>query len=370
MKIPFFSFEGVPTEVSQMWDTAIKSVINDGKFVLGEHVEEFERKWARYLGVNFAVGVGNGFDALVISLKTLGIGPGDLVAVPSHTFIATWLAIDAIGATPIGIDCCENGLMNLEILETSKLRFAAVVPVHMHGQLVHMDRLMTWANKNEVFVVEDCAQAHGANTSGKKAGSWGHISAYSFYPTKNLGALGDAGAVVTDNAEYAEKASRLANYGSSRSKKYEFIDTGINSRMDSIQASILTHNLVNLDHWNARRRGIAKEYDKFSQDLGIRYLRATEDSVYHHYIVFSKKRDLTRNLLSKLNVVTEIHYPETAERTYMRIKYDKHDFNSSSTAEKFCSEALSLPIYPWMTEESLSYVIRCLQNSEVLDSFF
>ena len=200
--VPYFSFDNVPVSLKNQWQVAFSEVVEDGQFIGGKFVEKFEKEWAEYLGTNFCVGVANGYDALVLSLKALGIMPGDYVAVPAHTFMATWLAVSAVGAEPIGIDCDENGLIDLSILESCKINLSAVIPVHMHGQMVDMSRLMNWATENHVRVIEDCAQAHGAEIYGKKAGTWGDIGAFSFYPTKNLGGLGDAGAVTTsDNAD-------------------------------------------------------------------------------------------------------------------------------------------------------------------------
>ena len=243
MKIPFFSLTDIPAEIKAGWSNAINETISSGRFIGGNEVQNFESNFADYLDVKNVIGVGNGYDALVIALKALGIGNGDRVAVPAHTFMATWLAVAAVGAEPIGIDCDKNGLLDLNLLEDLSPRPNAVIPVHMHGAMVDMERLVTWANKFNVYIVEDCAQAHGAIQKGKKAGSWGDISAFSFYPTKNLGALGDAGAVVTSNSELAVKSRAYANYGSSVRNKYEYEQLGINSRLDSIQAGILNFNL-------------------------------------------------------------------------------------------------------------------------------
>ena len=199
MEIDFFSYKSAPADLKKEWQLAISEVIDSGQFIGGAAVSNFENEWSQYLGIGHAVGVGNGYDALVIALKALEIGAGDFVAVPSHTFIATWLAVDAVGATPIGIDCDASGLMDLDLLDKESVLFSAVIPVHMHGQMIDMQQLMNWARKNNTKVIEDCAQAHGASIHGKKSGTWGDIGAFSFYPTKNLGAIGDAGALVTDN---------------------------------------------------------------------------------------------------------------------------------------------------------------------------
>jgi dTDP-4-amino-4,6-dideoxygalactose transaminase len=343
-------------------------VIADGKFILGESVSKFEKAWADYLEVKSAVGVANGFDALVLSLKALGIGAGDLVAVPSHTFIATWLAVKAVGAQPLGIDCTRDGLMNIAALESSKYKFSATIPVHMHGQLVEMDRLMEWARYSKSLVVEDCAQAHGAETSGKKAGSWGHVSAFSFYPSKNLGALGDAGAVVTNDKNVAERISRMANYGNSRQDKYRIVETGINSRLDTLQASILLVNMKHLEHWNMARKQIAEIYQKTCQDLEIAFLKPENESVYHHFVMFSSNRELTRRKLSEKGVGTEIHYPEVAELAYSRIDQSYKVSNFPHNAFWISQHAISLPIFPWMTPSQIAQVCESLSDTVIVKS--
>lgn len=367
MKIPYFTFVGAPNNILNEWTKSIQSVIAEGKFVLGDPVHKFELEWAEFLGVNHAVGVANGFDALVLSLKTLGIGAGDIVAVPSHTFAATWFAVDAVGAMPFGIDCGADGLMDLDILESLEIQFTAVIPVHMHGQLVEMSRVQKWAQKNGVHIIEDCAQAHGAEINGKKAGSWGAISAYSFYPTKNLGALGDAGAIVTNNDDYAERARLLSNYGCSRSRKYQYREIGINSRLDSIQAALLSVNLGHLKEWNQARKEIAKIYDQVCDNAGIRYLRQNEGSVYHHYLIFSNNRDKTIKELLKLGIQTDIHYPEPAEKTFLRIK-NRNFENCCPKAMDFTASVISIPLYPWISDENIEYVQNALLNSQVVRS--
>lgn len=366
MTIPFFSFDGIPSSIKEEWKQVFESTITGGRFILGESVRQFEEAWADYLEVESAISVGNGFDALVLSLKALGIGSGDLVAVPSHTFIATWLAVKAVGAQPIGIDCTRDGLIDVAALEASKYKFSAVIPVHMHGQLVDMDRLMQWAKFSESLVIEDCAQAHGAERSGKKAGSWGHASAYSFYPSKNLGALGDAGAVVTNDRNVAERVSRMANYGNSRQDKYRIVEFGINSRLDTLQASILLTNLKYLESWNVARRKIAESYRKICENLEIPFLKPKHDSVYHHFIVFSKNRELTRRTLLKKGVETEIHYPEVAELAYSRIDQNYKISNFPHNASWISQHAISLPIFPWMTASQLEQVCISLSDKETL----
>jgi dTDP-4-amino-4,6-dideoxygalactose transaminase len=367
-KVDFFSFKDAPDSLKEEWKVATREVIDSGQFIGGPYVSKFEEEWADYLGAKHVIGVGNGFDAIVVALKILGIGVGDHVAVPSHTFVATWLAVGAVGATPVGIDCNASGLMDIDLLQSSKFKFSAVIPVHMHGQMVDMPRLITWANTNGVKVIEDCAQAHGARIDGKLAGTWGDFGAFSFYPTKNLGALGDAGSLVTNDAKLASDVRSYINYGSVPGNKYEYQFNGINSRLDPVQAAVLSINLRYLDSWNARRKEIANIYNKNLHKLGIKTLMIESNSVYHHFIVESENRDRTRALLDSMEIKTEIHYPECAEISYNKFK-GNYIAGEIENASKLSSKTLSLPISPWMRDESLEFVITSLSNAEVLDSF-
>lgn len=366
-KIDFFSFRDAPESLRQEWRSATNRVIESGYFIGGPEVDQFESEWAKYLGVDHAIGVGNGYDAIVVGLKILGVGKGDFVAVPNHTFVATWLAVGAVGATPIGIDCDSSGLMDLNELEKNQSNFSAVLPVHMHGQMVDMPRLVKWAALKNVKIIEDCAQAHGAQINGKLAGTWGDFGAFSFYPTKNLGALGDAGSLVTDDATLASNARSYVNYGSVPGNKYQYQFHGINSRLDPIQAALLSVNLKYLDLWNSRRREIASTYSNIFEKVGIRTLPIVRDSVFHHYIVLSENRDSTRKLLEKAGIKTEIHYPETAELSFKKFNLNltkQPETNASALANK----TLSIPISPWMSEANVLMVTKTLTSDEVLES--
>ena len=368
-KVEFFSFKDAPDSLREEWNAATREVIDSGQFIGGPYVSKFESEWAKYLGVNHAIGVGNGYDAIVVALKILGIGEGDLVAVPSHTFVATWLAVGAVGATPVGIDCNASGLMDVDLLQSHKSKFSAVIPVHMHGQMVDMPKLVSWAIANGIKVIEDCAQAHGARIDGKLAGTWGDFGAFSFYPTKNLGALGDAGALVTDDGKLASNARSYVSYGSVPGNKYEYQFNGINSRLDPIQAAVLSVNLKYLDVWNIRRKEIAKIYGEKLQIPGIKILKTESNSVFHHFIVESENRDVSRKLLDLIGVKTEIHYPECAEISYGKFKKD-HVTGDLKNASRLSSKTLSLPISPWISDESLEFVINSLSNKEVVGTFF
>jgi dTDP-4-amino-4,6-dideoxygalactose transaminase len=368
-KVEFFTFKDAPETLKSEWGVAIGEAIDLGVFIGGPLVSKFESEWAHYLGVKHAIGVGNGYDAIVVALRVLGVGPGDLVAVPCHTFIATWLAVDAVGATPVGIDCNQYGLMDLEELESLSVDFSAVIPVHMHGQMVDMPRLKIWADENNVKIVEDCAQAHGARINGRLAGTWGDFGAFSFYPTKNLGAIGDAGSLVTNDESLATKARSFVNYGSIPGNKYEYQFHGINSRLDPIQAAVLSINLRNLDSWNIRRQEIAQVYMNSLKASGINFLPIERDSVFHHFVLFSENRDVTRKLLETAGVKTEIHYPESAKRSFN--KFQEYDLPEPQTnASNFARTTLSIPISPWMSDSAVHTVIDAVLSAKMRDSFF
>ena len=368
MKVDFFTFSSAPKELKLDWQEAISKVLDLGQFIGGSSVTAFENEWSEYLRIDHTIGVGNGYDALVIALKALDVRPGDYVAVPSHTFIATWLAVDAVGAIPVGIDCDSNGLMDLNFLEMESIIFSVVISVHMHGQMVDMQRLMKWAKKQNIKVIEDCAQAHGAEIYGKKSGTWGDIGAFSFYPTKNLGAIGDAGAIVTNNEEIAARARSIANYGSAPNNKYIYQYLGVNSRLDPIQAAVLSVNIKYLNSWNESRRLIANKYSSGLREIGIPLFLPTAESVFHHYISISENRTTTRSLLKNQGITTEIHYPVSAEDNYQNIKKINSNRNSPK-ARELSQRILSLPISPWLKDTEIDYVLDQISLESIRRSF-
>jgi dTDP-4-amino-4,6-dideoxygalactose transaminase len=368
LEIEYFNFTSAPKVLISEWKSAISKVIESGIFIGGPVVSKFESEWSQYLGIEYTVGVGNGYDALLIALKSLDIGPGDFVAVPNHTFVATWLAVDAVGAVPVGIDCDSRGLMDLSLLEGEKVEFKAVIPVHIHGQMVDMQRLMDWARKHNVKVIEDCAQSHGAEIHSKKSGTWGDIGVFSFYPTKNLGGLGDAGAIVTAHEYLAKRSRSISNYGAIPASKYKYQYLGVNSRMDPIQAAILSINIKYLDAWNAVRRNLAKKYSDGLMDLGIKPFSASSESIFHHYIVFSENRDLSKTLLLSQGIKTETHYPKSAQNNYSRLKSPTL-VERKSNAETFAEKTLSLPLTQWMSEKEIYYVLSQISSERTRRSF-
>lgn len=365
MIVPFFGFNDVPGSVLEEWVTAVERVLRSGIFIGGSEVELFEKEWAATIEASHCVGVANGMDAITLALKSVGITSGMKVAVPSHTFMATWLAVANLGAEPIGIDCGPDGLMDLSQLINDDLEVQGVIPVHMHGQMVDMEQLMNWAKPRNIKVIEDCAQAHGAVQKGKFAGTWGDAGAFSFYPSKNLGAAGDAGAVTTSDPEIAKVIKSIGNYGSDPGNKYRYQRLGMNSRLDPIQAAILRVNAKYLQDWNKKRIEIAKEYYELFDRLGIRHLQVSlNDSVHHHCVILSPERDSVRSMLASLGVMTEIHYPESAESTFCKLtgKQARRGLN----ADYISSRAISIPLNPWLTIEKISHVIDTLSSDAVL----
>lgn len=358
--IPYFSFHQMPFFTKRAWAKSINRVIKDGEFIGGKFVTKFESEFAEYLKVKHVIGVGNGYDALEISLRALDIKKGDYVAVPAHTFIATWLAVQAVGATPVGVDCDDNGLMDLNELEISTHDFKAVIPVHMHGRMVNMKRLIDWAVIKNVKIIEDCAQSHGADYLSIKSGAWGEFGAFSFYPTKNLGALGDAGAISTNSDELAAKVRMIANYGSD--KKYKYAYLGVNSRLDPVQASILSVNLRKLDLWNNKRKKIAKKYLENVDGLENKLVKS-EDSVWHHFTILVKNREQVIKLFNEHKIGTEIHYPELASDTYSKLT--NNILGEFPKARYFISHVLSIPIYPWLSNKSVKRIIK-LMNHDIV----
>jgi dTDP-4-amino-4,6-dideoxygalactose transaminase len=260
IKVPFFSTAKAPESLRISWTSAISKVIESGQFISGNEVDEFERNWANRLGTRFAVGTSNGQDGLILALRALGIGQGKFVLVPAHSFIATHNAVLNVGAIPISVDVNRNGLIDTDQLKEITAKIDAVIVVHMHGAMCDMRTIMNWAKSLDIKVIEDSSQSHFAKQDGFFSGTIGDVGVFSCYPTKNLGALGDAGVVVTSQVHLYDKLRSLANYGSTPGNKYEHKSFGLNNRLDEIQAAILNINLGFLVQWNQRRREIAKLY--------------------------------------------------------------------------------------------------------------
>lgn len=361
-KVPFVDFSKIPPQIISEQKSAASSVIDDGFFIGGPRVTQFEIQWANLIGTTFAVGVGNGLDGLVLALKALGIGKDDLVAVPSHTFIATWNAIALVGATPIGIDVDRFGLIDISILESEDRKFAAVIPVHMHGMMVDMVRLNAWAQSKSVRVIEDASQAHLAYSQGKFAGNYSDVGVFSLYPSKNLGALGDAGINVTSSFELAEKMRSGRNYGASNDDKYFHDSLGVNSRLDPIQAAFLSVNLKYLKRWNQARTKLAMCYlEKLNPNEFFNFLNpGSQASVWHHFPILTNNRTTLQRFLLAQGIQTEIHYPHLASKEYARITGHAPEY--APIGQNISDRILSLPISPWHTRDQILYVCESLNK--------
>lgn len=322
---------------------------------MGPELEAFETEFAQYCEVKHCIGVGNGLDALHLLLRAYGIGPGDEVIVPSNTFIATWLAVSQCGATPVPVepDVNTHNIDPALIAAVITSRTRAVMPVHLYGQPADMDPINEIAAKHGLIVIEDAAQAQGARYKGRRVGSLGHAAGTSFYPGKNLGALGDGGAVLTNDDAIAEKVKQLRNYGSK--VKYQHDIAGYNSRLDEMQAAFLRVKLTALDQWNIRRREVAGQYSKLLADtrVGLPFVPEYAEPVWHLYVVRGKQRDALKIHLEKQGVSTVIHYPVPPHRQGC---YRELGINNLPVAELLANEVLSLPMSPMLTEEDIRHV--------------
>jgi dTDP-4-amino-4,6-dideoxygalactose transaminase len=344
-------------------DQAIERVLRRGWFILGEEGEAFEEEWARYCGVAHAVGVGNGTDAIQLALRAAGVGPGDEVVVPALTAAFTALAVSMIGATPVFADVDpQRYTLDPAALEAAITpRTAAVIPVHLYGCPADMAPIREIAQRHGLLVLEDAAQAHGARYQGRRTGGLGDAAAFSFYPSKNLGAYGDAGAVVTDDAGLAEKVRMLRHGGQRRT--YEHVLLGTNSRLDEIQAAILRVKLPHLDRWNNRRRALAARYGaglRECADLELPAVPDGVDHVYHLYVVRTPLRDALRGYLAGTEVNTSIHYPQGVhlQAAYAHLGYER---GSCPHAEAAVAEVLSLPMFPQLSQSEAGQIIRLIR---------
>jgi dTDP-4-amino-4,6-dideoxygalactose transaminase len=362
--IPFLDVGAGYAELKAEIDEALQGVLAAGQFVLGPEVDAFESEFATYVGAQHCVGVGSGYDALFLALVSLGIGPGDEVIVPSNTFIATWLAVSHAGARPVPVepdlDTMNISLPAIASAVTSATK--AVVPVHLYGYPVDMEPLVDYCRQHGLWMVEDAAQAHGAVLGGHRIGAHSHAVAWSFYPSKNLGAFGDGGAVTTSDPEVAAKLRMLRNYGSRQ--KNEYLRPGYNSRLDELQAAVLRVKLRHLDDWNARRRQQAARYleSLSSFDLLLPPHASTATPSWHLFVVRQPRRDDLRARLTEAGVATQIHYPTPP---HLQPSYRSLGFRSGAfpVSDSLASTVLSLPIGPHMTDDDQSSVIGAMHTA-------
>lgn len=363
MNIPFVTFKPLEKKLDKEIRAAFERVYNSSWYIRGNEDEAFEKAFARFCGTAYCTGVGNGLEALVLSLMSLGIGDKDEVIVPSNTYIATALAVNRVGAKPVFVepDICTYDIdpSRIENAITSKTR--AIMPVHLYGQPCDMDAIMEIADHHHLFVIEDCAQAHGALYKGKRVGSFGDAAGFSFYPGKNLGALGDAGAVTTNNKQIAEKVKTLGNYGSDY--KYHNILIGDNSRLDEMQAAFLSAKLPSLDEVNDDRRRTAEKYLKGirNQEVILPYVNPDTLPVWHIFAIRCRRRDELERYLNANGIGTNRHYPIPMhlQPCYNYRGFVKGDF---PLAEEISETELSLPMYYGESDEEAEYVIRTINS--------
>lgn len=364
MKVPFFDIGPTHAEIAGEMDLAWREVLAHRHFIMGERLQAFEAQFSAYCGADHCVGVANGLDALTLILDGLGIGSGDEVIVPAHTFIATWLAVSRVGAKPVPVDCdpatCNVDPKAFAAAVTSRTR--AIIAVHLYGAPADMQPLLAACRHFGIHLIEDAAQAHGARYDGRRAGSLGVAAGFSFYPTKNLGALGDGGAVVTSDAALAARLRLLRNYGSER--KYEHQLPGYNSRLDELQAAVLSVKLRNLDRLNAHRQQIAARYQAGLAGLqGVTLPAVPEkgEAVWHLYAIRHPRRDEMMRLLDVEGIQTLIHYPAPPhlQPAYARLSYAAGAF---PVAESIAQTTLSLPIWPGMADAQIEAVIAAVHR--------
>lgn len=367
MKIPFLDLHASYLELQNEIDFSVSRVLSSGRYIGGSEVESFEDEFSNYCGSKFTIGVANGLDALVLSLKSLDIGAGDEVIVPANTFIATWLAVSEVGAIPVPAE--PNPLTyNIDVDEIQELitsKTKAIIPVHLFGQPANLDPILLLAKQHNLFIIEDAAQAIGSRYKEKRIGAHGDLVCWSFYPGKNLGAFGDAGAISTNNEALANKIRSLSNYGSNKKYIHKFI--GRNSRLDPIQAAILKVKLQFLDSWIDRRKNIASVYSSAFKDhpaFKIPYVPDWAEPVWHLYVINSSNRDSLQSYLSKNGIETIIHYPIPP---HLQDAYIETLPQSASLpiTEHLAQNILSLPIGPHLTEKQSQYVIECLDKASI-----
>ena len=364
LSVPFLSFQPqhLPARAEIM--AAIGRVYDSYWYVLGDEVKNFEQAYAEFNQVQHTVGVANGLDALVLALRALEIGPGDEVIVPSNTYIATWLAVTQVGATPVPVepDLATSNLDPALIAAAITPRTRAIMPVHLYGQACRMTEIMALAAQYRLHVVEDNAQSQGAAFDGKITGSFGALNGTSFYPGKNLGALGDAGAITTDDADLAQKVRVMRNYGSQ--KKYYNEVVGYNSRLDELQAAVLSVKLQYLVAWTSQRQQVAAWYDQHLagiEGLRLPIVAAGATHVYHLYVVHTAQRDALQQHLAEQGISTMIHYPVPPHRqqAYADLKLPAGAF---PIAEELAATCLSLPMWPGMVEDQVAAVAAAIRS--------
>lgn len=359
MTVPFLDLRATYLELQADLDQAFHRVMDSGWYILGQEVEAFEEEFAAFCGVKHCIGVGNGLDALHLILRATGIGKGDEVIVPANTYIATWLAVSYSGATPVPVepDVLTYNMHPAHIEKAITERTKAIIPVHLYGQTADMGEISRLAVRHNLVVIEDAAQAHGAQWQGRRTGSLGHAAGFSFYPGKNLGAFGDGGAITTNDSELAERVRMLRNYGSR--VKYHNDERGINSRLDEVQAALLRVKLRHLDDWNERRRAVATHYTDHlaGENLSLPCASEVNGHVWHLFVIRHRERDRLQQCLASEGIDTMIHYPVPPhlQPAYRELGLREGAF---PITEMLHREVLSLPIGPHLSREQTLRVIE------------
>jgi len=363
--VPFVDLAAQQASIQTEINAAIQRVLSECSFVLGPQVEEFERDFAKFAGCEHAVGVSSGLDALRLALMAVGVGPGDEVILPANTYIATALAVSAVGGRPVLVDCDRRTYnIDVNLVESAVTpRTKAVVPVHLTGQAADMDPILEVAGRHGLRVIEDAAQAHGTLYKGRSCGSLGSIGCFSFYPGKNLGAYGDGGMVTTDDPDLAARLRRLRNYG--QTAKYRHTEKGLNARLDTIQAAILSVKLRHLPRWNKARGAYANGYRDLLcgvGDLTFQQEALYSTHVYHLFILETEWRDALREHLEPRGIQTGIHYPTPIhlQPAYKELVYGEGDFPE---AERLAKRMLSLPMFPELRREQIEWVTEEIGSS-------
>ena len=364
MKIPFVDLKAQYESIKPEVDGAIAKVISDTAFIKGSFVSEFEEAYREKYSVKHCIGVGNGTDAIYIALRMMGIGEGDEVITTASSWISTSEAISQTGARPVFVDIDPDYYTLDPSLVEDKItpRTRAIIPVHLYGQIADMETLMGIAGKHKLLVLEDCAQAHLAEQGGKLAGTFGEVATFSFFPGKNLGAYGDAGAVITNDDELARKIRMFANHGAMVKHTHEF--EGVNSRLDGMQAAILSAKLPHLDQWTGLRIKLAARYSEMLatvKEVHCPPTRPDSKHVFHVYNIRCERRDQLRAHLEKAGVSVAIHYP-TALPNMPAYKYLGHKESDFPVASSYSPQILSLPIYPEMGEDLQGYVVERIRE--------
>jgi dTDP-4-amino-4,6-dideoxygalactose transaminase len=364
MKVPILDLKPAVDELRAELDAAYRRVMDSGWFLLGRELEQFEAEYAQSVGAAHCIGVANGLEALQLALLARGIGAGDEVIVPAHGYIATWLAVTHAGARPVPCEC-EERTYNLDPARLPALltpRTKAILPIHLYGQTADMTAINAFAAQHGLFVLEDGAQSHGARCHGRASGNLGHAAGISFYPSKNLGALADAGAVTTSDATLADKIRHLRNYGSKIRYQNDYV--GLNSRLEELQAAFLRVKLPHLADWNARRSRIAARYLAELPgvgDLVLPHVPAWADPVWHLFVVRTRRRAALQQHLAGQDVATQVHYPTPPHLSgaYRDGGWKRGDF---PLAERLADEVLSLPIGPHLTDAQVDHVCAAVRS--------